>query len=122
MLEFTVQADKGPAEKYLKSKGIMANLSDKLVMCAFENASLTGVGAVSILVDTAVMEEVCCEDDILAYGMGKALLNLVDNVGLDRVYCQNAHLFALAERLGFQKEDRKPEMALDLTGYFKVHK
>lgn len=120
MLEIKTELDKAEAQSYLTAHGISTGLDRLLVMCARDAGVLMGVGAVDICPGQASLAEVCCDDADLDYGMGKALLNLVDLGGIQEVICKNEKLFALAKRLGF-RPDADGVMRLNLAGYFTSH-
>lgn len=117
MLEIKVEIEKEDAQKYLKEHGIDRDISDKLIMCAYDEGKLAGVGAISLTLQRAVIETVCCNKD-LELAMGKALLNLIDLGGITKVCCYQPELYSFAKRLGFLKSEAEAAMELDLTGYF----
>lgn len=117
MIEYKVVIDKKAAQQYLNEKSISADISQMLVMTAAEGGRLAGVGAVSLTGDGAVIEEISCDDDTLAYGMGKALLNSLDLGGVKSVSVKNKSIFGLAGRLGFVQNTSEAYI-LNLEGYF----
>ena len=86
-------------------------------MAATEGGKIVGMGAGSMDPSCAVLEEIVCDDDCIAYGMAKALLNAIDRGGIKQVYIKNSRLAALAERLRFSKT-AQGVYALSLEGYF----
>ena len=119
MIEIRVETDKTSAAEYLCQNGASACLADKTVMCVYDSGRLAGVGAVSIaaMPDAAVIEDIVCENG-LDFAMGRALLNLLDQSGINKVFCENKRLYPLAEKLLFSKSSEAGKLELDLEGYF----
>lgn len=117
MLEYKVVIDKKTAQQYLDEKNIFADISQMLVMTATEGGKIVGVGAVSLSNDGALIEEISCDDDTIAYGMGKSLLNSLDLGGVKNVSVKNKSIFGLAQRLKFV-QNTSETYVLSLEGYF----
>jgi len=118
MLEIKVTLDKTEARDYLEQREIHIDLSDKLVMHATESGTTCGFGVISIGGGSAEIDEICCEGDV-DYIMGKSLLNLIDNAGIDTVYCSNERIKPLLLRLRFKEDGQAGRFALNLAGYFE---
>ena len=80
------------------------NSSDTFVMFMKENDTLLGIGAARILDNCAVLEDVFVMsfDAELQFGLGKALLNLLDLNDIKDVYCNGFSNINLINRLGFK--------------------
>ena len=117
MLKFNVVLEKAAAKEYLKLKESPVDISQMMVMTAADGEKTAGVGALSLSRDGAVLEEILCDDDTIAYGMGKALLNALDLGGVRNVEIKREGMFELAKKLGF-KENQDGIYVLDLEGYF----
>lgn len=117
MLEFKVAVEKSGVVSYLKQKNIDLDIKGFFVMSAMEGETIVGMGAVSMTPDFAVVEELVCDDETIAYGMGKALLNSLDLGGVARVLIKNERLYPLAERLRFTKTEQG-SYEVSLYGYF----
>lgn len=117
MLEFKVVLDKSGAQSYLEGRNVPTALSGLMVMTATEGGKTVGMGAVSMNPARAVLEELVCDDDTIAYGMGKAVLNTLDLGGIGKVIVQKQRLFPLAKRLRFV-ENSDGFYEVDLEGYF----
>ena len=117
MLEFKVVLDKSGVQTYLDGKNVQTSLDGFMVMEATESGKVVGMGAVSMDLSGAVMEELVCDDDTIAYGMGKAVLNTLDLGRIRRVLVKKERLFSLAKRLRFA-ENGDGFYEVDLEGYF----
>lgn len=117
MLEFKVVLDKSGAQSYLEGRNVPTALSGLMVMTATEGGKTVGMGAVSMNPARAVLEELVCDDDTIAYGMGKAVLNTLDLGGIGKVVVQKQRLFPLAKRLRFV-ENSDGFYEVELEGYF----
>ena len=117
MLEIRVEIEKQLAKDFFESQGSHCDISDKLVMCAYDGGTLVGAGAVSMTSQETSIEEICCPEG-LELALGKALLNTLDLGGIKKVHCRQPRLFALAKRLGFKSSLDDSCMELSLDGYF----
>lgn len=117
MLEIKVILDKTAPAQYLTARGIQCELTDKLVMCATDDGVVCGYGVISMESEYATIQEICCEKDV-DFIMGKSLLNLIDNAGIQIVYCKNEQLKPLLLRLKFSDINNDGVYSLDLNGYF----
>lgn len=81
------------------------------------NGKIVGMGAASMCPAYAVLEAVVCDDDTIAYGMGKAMLNSLDMGGIGYVLIKNESIYPLAKRLRFQ-ETTEGTYRVSLDGYF----
>jgi len=117
MLEIKVVLDKTDAKEYLERNNINIDLSDKLVMRATENGRTCGFGVISLGSGSAGIDEICCENDV-DYIMGKSLLNLIDNAGVETVYCDVGRIKPLLLRLRFKEDGQAGRFVLNLAGYF----
>lgn len=117
MLEFKVAVEKDRISEYLNNRGIKLDLKAFFVMYAEENGKIVGMSAVSMNPLYAVIEELVCDDNAVAYGMGKAVLNSLDLGGIARVCIKNERLHTIAEQLRFVKNSTGIYEVL-LEGYF----
>ncbi len=117
MLKFKVVIEKQAAQEYLKAKNSPVDISPMMVMTAADGDKIAGVGALSLSPAGAVLEEILCDDETIAYGMGKALLNALDLGGIRNVEIKNESMFDLAKRLRFTQNEEGIYI-LDLEGYF----
>ena len=118
MIQVKVTLNKAWAAAYLGERGCGCELDGKLIMAAMEGDAFVGCGVISMEADSARVHEMCCDDSV-GYIMGKALLNLIDNAGIETVYCDNAVLDALLVRLGFKPHGTGHKLSLE--GYFTSH-
>lgn len=117
MLKFQVVVEKKAVASYLREKGIGMDIQGLFVMQATENGKIVGMGAASMCPAYAVLEAVVCDDDTIAYGMGKAMLNSLDLGGVGYVLIKNESIYPLAKRLRFQ-ETTEGTYCVSLDGYF----
>lgn len=117
MLKFQVVVEKEAVASYLREKGIGMDIQGLFVMQATENGKIVGMGAASMCPAYAVLEAVVCDDDTIAYGMGKAMLNSLDLGGVGYVLIKNESIYPLAKRLRFQ-ETTEGTYRVSLDGYF----
>lgn len=117
MLKFQVVVEKEAVASYLREKGIGMDIQGLFVMQATENGKIVGMGAASMCPAYAVLEAVVCDDDTIAYGMGKAMLNSLDLGGIGYVLIKNESIYPLAKRLRFQ-ETTEGTYRVSLDGYF----
>ncbi len=117
MLKFQVVVEKEAVASYLREKGIGVDIQGLFVMQATENGKIVGMGAASMCPAYAVLEAVVCDDDTIAYGMGKAMLNSLDLGGVGYVLIKNESIYPLAKRLRFQ-ETTEGTYRVSLDGYF----
>ncbi len=117
MLKFQVVVEKEAVASYLREKGIGMDIQGLFVMQAMENGKIVGMGAASMCPAYAVLEVVVCDDDTIAYGMGKAMLNSLDLGGVGYVLIKNESIYPLAKRLRFQ-ETTEGTYRVSLDGYF----
>lgn len=117
MISYKVVIEKQEAQKYLLVHGIETDISKMMVMCAYEGEKITGVGALSMDMEGALIEEIMCEGENIAYTMGKALLNSLDLGGIKKAEIKNERLFELAKKLRF-KLNSEGAYEVMLEGYF----
>lgn len=117
MLEFKVVLEKADAQQYLKSRGINTDISKMMVMCAFDADKIVSVGALSMDISAAVLEEVAADEDAVQYAMGKVMLNALDLGGVKKVFIKNKALSELAKKLCFTGSENGV-WQLNLEGYF----
>lgn len=117
LLKYQVVVEKGAVASYLKDKGIERDIQGFFVMQATENGKIVGMGAASMNPAYAVIEELVCDDDAIAYGMGKAMLNSLDLGGIQHVLINNESLYPLAKQLRFT-ETGEGTYSVSLEGYF----
>ena len=117
MLKFQVVVEKEAVASYLREKGIGMDIQGLFVMQATENGKIVGMGAASMCPAYAVLEAVVCDDDTIAYGMWKAMLNSLDLGGIGYVLIKNESIYPLAKRLRFQ-ETTEGTYRVSLDGYF----
>ena len=117
MLEIKVTLDKTEAKDYLEQHEVRIDLLDKLVMHATESGKTCGFGVISIGSGNAEIDDICCEND-MDYIMGKSLLNLIDNAGIETVYCSNERIAPLLLKLRFKEDGQAGRFILNLAGYF----
>ena len=118
MLEFKVVLEKGTAQEYLNEHKIDTDISKMMVMNVVEGEKIVGVGALSMDITGAVLEEICADNQQIEYGLGKAMLNALDLGGIKNIYIKNDALKDIAAKLLF-KENDKGELFLCLEGYFE---